>query len=149
MKVTTRTQDEIGIDRFGRVCGFRADAEHGEAFGRFAARLRALPESARKLLAHITELAYREHHDARKPGVAYLPELHETCGLGVDEVYELLKQLEQGEFVRVEGEYPFQDVVPRELSGGWEVMQDLWGFCQLERMAVRDLVVDMRFDRLA
>ena len=147
--MTTKMQDEIVIGRFGEVCGFAADAAHAESFGKFVTRLRSLPESARKLLAHIAELAYREHHDGRKPGVAYLPELHETCGLGVDEMYGLLKQLEQGEFVRVEGEYPFQDVVPREISPAWEVMRDLWRFCQAEKIALRDVVVDLKVDCLA
>lgn len=147
--MTTRTQDEIAIDRFGKACGFAADAKYGEAFGKFAARLQALPESARKLLAHISELAYREHHDGRKQGVAYLPELHETCGLGVDEMYELLKQLEQGEFIRLEGEYPFQEVALRDLPGGWVVMQDLWRFCQGEQISLREVLVDLKFDRLA
>jgi hypothetical protein len=147
--VTTKTQNEISIVRLGEVSEFTVDAEHGEAFGKFVTRLRALPESARKLLAHVAELAYREHHDGRKPGVAYLPELHETCGLGVDEMYELLKVLEQGEFVRVEGEYPFQDVVPREISPGWGVMRDLWRFCRSTKTALRELVVDLKFDCLA
>ena len=147
--MTTKTQDEIAISRFGDVCGFRVDAEHGEVFLKFVARLRGQPAAARKLLEHLTDLACREHHDGRKPGVAYLPELHETCGLGVDEMYELLKQLEQGEFVRVEGEYPFQDVAPTEVSPGWEVMRDLWRFCEAEKISLRDLVVDLKFDALA
>jgi hypothetical protein len=150
--VTTKTQDEISIGGFGKVCGFAGDAGHADGFGKFATRLRALPESARKLLAHIAELAYREHHDGRKPGAAYLPELHETCGIGVDEMYALLRQLEQGGFVHVEGEYPFQDVVLKGVAlpgAEWSLMQDLWCFCTAEQIPLRDVVVDLKFDSLA
>lgn len=150
--MTTRTQDEIAIGRFARVCGFGDDPGHVEAFSKFAGRLRLLPESARKLLVHITELAFREHHDGRKPGAAYLPELHETCGVGVDEMYELLKQLEQSGFVRIEGEYPFQDVALQHVGVArteWPLMQDLWRFCKLEQISLRDVLVDLKFDFLA
>ena len=150
--MTTKIQDEIAIGRFGEVCGLAADATHVDAFGKFAGRLHALPEGARKLLAHITDLAYREHHDGRKPGVAYLPELHETCGIGVDEMYGLLKQLEQAGFVRVEGEYPFQDVALQDVPCGateWPLMQDLWRFCKTEPISLRDVVVDLKFKSLA
>jgi hypothetical protein len=150
--VTTKTQDEISIGRFAKVCGFAGNAGHGDAFGKFVTRLRALPESARKLLAHSAELAYREHHDGRKPDAAYLPELHETCGIGVDEMYEMLKQLEQEGFIHVEGEYPFQSVVLKDaaLPGGeWPLMQDLWRFCTAEQIPLRDVVVDLKFESLA
>ena len=72
--------------------------------------MNSVPEYARKLLAHIVELAYRKHEDDRKPGVAYLPELHETCGLDVDAMYVQLKMLEKAGLVVVEGEYPFEEV---------------------------------------
>lgn len=65
---------------------------------------------ARRLLAHIVELAQREHQDGRKPGVAYLPEVHESCGLDVDAMYGCLKELQQAGLVAVEGEYPFEEV---------------------------------------
>ena len=149
--MSTKIGDEKTIARFGNVCGFTADAGRREALGNFGARVRMLNESARKLLAHIAELAYREHHDGRKPGVAYLPELHETCGLGVDEMYDLLKELEQGDFIQVEGEYPFQDVALRKvpLEGAeWALMLDLWKFSQSERISLRDLLVDVKFERV-
>lgn len=148
----TRTHDELAIGRLGEVCGFGSDATHVDGFSKFAVRLRSLPESARKLLAHIAELAYREHHDGRKRGAAYLPELHETCGIGVDEMYELLKQLEAGGFVQVEGEYPFQEVALQDVAladSQWPLMQDLWRFCNTEQMSLRDVVVNLKFDSLA
>jgi DNA-binding transcriptional ArsR family regulator len=73
-------------------------------------KLNSVPEYARKLLAHIVELVHRKHEDARKPGVAYLPEVHESCGLDVDAMYAHLKELEQAGLVVVEGEYPFEEV---------------------------------------
>ena len=150
--MTTKTQGEIAMGRFRQACGFSGEAGYAEGFGEFITRLRALPEGARKLLAHITELAYREHHDGRKPGAAYLPELHETCGIGVDEMYELLQQLERGGFAHVEGEYPFQDVVLKSVAlpgTEWPLVQDLWRFCSAEQIPLRDVVVDLKFDSLA
>src|SRR5579859_8032823 len=75
-----------------------------------AERLRSISERARKLLVHITELAYRGRGQQRKPDVAYLPELYESCGLGVEEMYPLLKELKAAAFIDVEDYYPFEDI---------------------------------------
>lgn len=150
--MTAKTEHEVTIGRFGQLCGFAADAGHTNAFLEFAVRLRALPESSRKLLAHIAELAYREHHDGRKPGAAYLPELHETCGIGVDEMYDLLKELEQAGFVRMEGEYPFQEVAVNSVrvsEKDWVIARDLWQLSNKEPRVLRDVIVHLQFDCLA
>lgn len=116
----------------------------------FAIRLQGLPVAHRKLLAHIAAFAYRDHHDERKMGTAYLPELHETCGLGVDEMYSMLRQLEAAAFIRVEGKYPFEDVVVcDEPHLHWPVLGDLARFCSGGKVSLNDLVVDLRFDLLA
>jgi hypothetical protein len=147
----TFTADSIG--KFARVCGFTADASRAAAVGDFATRVQSLPAFARKMLAHIAELAYSEHHDGRKPGVAYFPELHETSGVGVDEMYALLQEIECAGLIRLEGEYPFQNVVPADvqLSGqaSWPVLHDVARFCSSKRIPLRDLLVDLRFDEWA
>lgn len=150
----TGTPLAIAIGRFGRVCGFTPDPPRAAAVAAVAGRLGSLPEYARKLLALVTELAYREHNDGRKRGAAYLPELHETCGLGVDEMYAVLNQLESAGFIRIEGEYPFQDVALPKVAladkpESWALMLDVARFCASEHIPLRDLIVDLRFDRLA
>ena len=140
----------ISIRRFARVCGFSADELRALAASAFFERLRELPEFSRKLLANIAELAYRPHGDGRKLGAAYLPELHESCGLGVDEMYALLRELEGSGFIRMEGEYPFQDVLPAgALPSSWEIEGDLVKFCAAEKLSLRDLMVELRSELLA
>lgn len=140
----------VTLARFARVCGFADDSQHINAVTEYMARLRRLPPYSRKLLAHLAELAYRPHADGRKFGAAYLPEASETCGLGVDEMYRILQELENAEFIRVEGEYPFQDVlITDEASAGWPIMRDLSAFCSAQQVPLREVVVDLRTDLLA
>jgi hypothetical protein len=119
----------------------------------FARRLRSISKFERKLLAHVAELAYSEHRDGRKPGVAYFPELHETSGVGVDEMYALLQEIERAGLIRLEGEYPFQDVVPADVQlanqQAWPLLRDLVRFSIAEKIPLRELLVDLRFDDLA
>jgi hypothetical protein len=137
------------IDRFARVCGFSPDAARLVALTTFESRLRPISPESRKLLAHAADLATRSHGAARKPNAAYLPELHETCGLDVDAMYHLLKELEDGGFVEIEGKYPFQDVMlGSDAQTGWPLIADLARFCAAEKIPLRDLIVDLRFDLL-
>ena len=129
---------------------FPLDPAHASAVAEFTKRLQALPVADRKLLAHVAAFAYRDHPDQRKPGAAYLPELHETCGLGVDEMYSMLRHLETAGFVRVEGSYPFEDVfVCDEPQLQWPILGDLVRFCSGGEVSLNDLVVDLRFDLLS
>lgn len=137
------------IGKFARVCGFPDDPQRRRAVAEYMARLQRLPEFSRKLLAHLAELAYRPHGDARKFGAAYLPEVSETSGLGVDEMYAMLQQLERDELIRMEGEYPFQDVlIADEPVASWSIMRDLAQFAAAEHVALRDIIVDLRADLL-
>lgn len=151
----TSTKGYAGIEiaRFAKLCAFNPDSARAAAVAEAAERLRAVPEFARKLLAQVIDLAYREHHDGRKSGVAYLPEVYESCGIGVDEMYGFLRQLESAGLVRVEGEYPFQNAVPSDLAVGdgsrWPFLRDLARFCAAEHIPLRDLIVDLHFEKLA
>jgi hypothetical protein len=140
----------LPIGRFARVCGFPDDPQRRRAVAEYITRLRRLPEFSRKLFAHLAELAYRPHDDARRFGVAYLPELSETSGLGVDEMYAMLQELERAELIRMEGEYPFQDVlIADEPVASWSLMRDLAQFSAAERVPLRDIIVDLRAEVLA
>lgn len=136
------------IERFGRVCGFVPDAAKQASVAAFEATLRSLSPSARKLLAHIADLATRSHGASRQANAAYMPELHETCGLDPDAMYRLLKELESAGCVQIEGQYPFQDGMLAPTSEGWQLIGDLARYCAAEKISLRDVIVDLNFDLL-
>jgi predicted transcriptional regulator len=138
---------QVAIDRFARVCGFAPDANKQAAVAAFEATLRSLSPAARKLLAHVADLATRSHSAIRRENAAYMPELHETCGLDPDAMYGLLKELENAGSVRIEGEYPFQDVVPTA-GGDWPLIVDLARYCAAEKLPLKDVIVDLKFELL-
>ncbi len=110
----------------------------------YAARVAAVPEFARKLLAHVVELAYAPHKTERARATAYLPELHETCGLDVDAMYALLGKLEDAGLIEIEGEYPFQDVKLRDR----EQLDELVRRAGERGVSPRQVLVESRFDLL-
>jgi hypothetical protein len=116
-----------------------------------ARQLRAVPENSRKLLARIIELAYRgkgEEHD-RRQNTAYLPELHESCGLDVEAMYDALKPLQSAGLIEVKREYPFEEItlVARGPSGG-NALAELAGWCNRAKVSMWDVVVDLQWDVL-
>jgi hypothetical protein len=114
----------------------------------FANRLRSISERARKLLVHIAELAYHGRGQQRKPDVAYLPELYESCGLGVEEMYPLLSDLKAAGLIEVEDQYPFEDIRILPVASGWHVVAALSQFAERQKISLRDLLVDLRFELL-
>ena len=71
-----------------------------------------LSTSARKLLAVIARQADHGTLRSKAPGVATLPEVHEACGLDPEPMQVLLKELCDAGWVRIEGEYPFEELRP-------------------------------------
>lgn len=114
----------------------------------FGHRLRSVSEQARKLLVQIVELAYHGRGQQRKPDVAYLPELYESCGLGVEAMYPLLDELQKAGLIDVEDRYPFEDVKIPSTSSGVNVLAELSRICESEKIPLRDVIVDLRFERL-
>ena len=109
----------------------------------FAGRVRLLPVPARKLLCVI---ARQVHHGAlrsKDPGIATMPEIHEACGLDVDEMYSVLQALRHGGFIELESRYPFEEI---RLSGGAE---SILKRCDAAGTSLEDVLVELRFDRLA
>jgi hypothetical protein len=143
-------QKQIDFERFAQSCGISA----GEAqpfdndLRDFEARLGPLSEYARKLLVHIAELAYHGRGLERKPDVAYLPELYESCGLGVETLYPLLDELKKAGFIEVEDRYPFEDVKILPATCGVNLLRAIAHFCETEKIPLRDVLVDLRFDSL-
>jgi hypothetical protein len=117
---------------------------HAKEIREFSDRLHSVSAQARKLLAHIAELAYHGRGQQRKPDVAYLPELHESCGLDVEGMYSLLHELQQAKLIQVEDRYPFEDVKILRASSGWNVLQAIAGFSQNRKIPLREILVGFR-----
>lgn len=117
---------------------------HSADLREFSERLHSVSEQAQKLLAHIAELAYHGRGQQRKPDVAYLPELHESCGLDVEAMYSLLSELQGAKLVRLEDPYPFEDVRILPSSSGWNVLEALAKFCETQNLMLREVLVDFR-----
>ena len=67
---------------------------------------------ARKLLEVIKQQADHGTLRSKARGVATMPEVHEACGLDPDPLHEMLAVLERAGLIRIEGEYPFEELRP-------------------------------------
>jgi hypothetical protein len=74
------------------------------------ANFQDLPVAARKLLSVIAQQATHGTLRSKGPGIATMPEVHEACGLDVDQMYAVLQVLREARLIRVEGEYPFEEI---------------------------------------
>jgi hypothetical protein len=119
-------------------------AAHAGEIREFSDRLSSVSEHARKLLAHVAELAYHGRGEQRKPDVAYLPELHESCGLDVEGMYSLLNELQQAKLIQVEDQYPFEDVKILRSASGWNALQAIAEFAEERRVPLREMLVGFR-----
>ena len=114
-----------------------------------AGRLQALPESSRKLLAHIIELAYGKNRDGRQQDTAYLPELYESCGLDVEAMYETLQPLQRAGLIELENQYPFEDIrIAAVGDSGGKLLPAVSRICNGDKFLLREVIVDLRFDLL-
>jgi hypothetical protein len=142
---------KIKIGKFmgaGLVVGGDA-AIHAASVALLADRLAGVSEQARKLLMRITELAYHGRGDDRQKDTAYLPELHESCGLDVESMYATLAILQQAGLIQVEKQYPFEDVrLPKASGASAPVLATISQFCEQEQIPLREVIVDLRFDLL-
>ncbi len=117
---------------------------HAADVREFSEKLHSVSEQARKLLAHVAELAYHGRGQQRKRDVAYLPELHESCGLDVEAMYSLLNELQKIGLIQVEDPYPFEDVKILSSSSGWNVLEALTKFSETHNVSLREVLVDFR-----
>jgi hypothetical protein len=124
------------------------DPAEAQDLSEFQSRLGLVSQPARKLLVHIATLAYHGRGQNRKIDTAYFPELHESCGLDVDAMYALLKELAQAHLIEIEDRYPFEDVRIAAMGSGGNVLFALSAFAESEGVSLRELLVDLRFDLL-
>src|SRR5262245_63125802 len=90
---------------------------------RFVERLQLLPVQARRLLCVIVRQAYHGTLRSKAPGRATMPEIHEACGLDVDELHGTLAFLKDSHFISLEGSYPFEEI---QLEGDRVGAPSIW-----------------------
>jgi hypothetical protein len=100
--------------------------------------LRRLPLAARKLLCVAAGQAYHGALKSKRPGTATMPEVHEACGLDVDQLYSLLELLKQTGLVLVEGQYPFEEL---RFPASIQTVADL---CARNGIPLEQVLVDLR-----
>lgn len=82
-------------------------------------RLKEVSPHAAKLYARMVEMSRSGRGQARSQDAAYLPELYESCGVTVEEMYAYIEELKNARLIEVEGEYPFEDakIVDADAAG--------------------------------
>lgn len=113
-----------------------------ESLAQFRRRLEELPIPARRLLCLIAQQAQYGTLRSKDPGIATMPELHEACGLGVDQMYSLLHILRDAQLILIEGAYPFEEIRLTEASP----LELLLKQCESAGIPIQNVVVNLRFD---
>lgn len=126
----------------------RPGANRVQDLREFAGRLGSVSAQARKLLVHIAELAYHGRGQERKADVAYLPELHESCGLDVDAMYSLLQELQTAKFIDVEDQYPFEDIRVLPSPSGLNLLAEIGKHTEDAKIPLRSVLVDLQLELL-
>ena len=100
---------------------------------------------ARHLLCVIARQAFHGTLRSKDPGVATMPEVHEACGLDVDGMYAVVKTLRDAGLISLEGEYPFEEI---RFIGEGVAMESILQRCESAKIALEDVVAELRFDLL-
>jgi hypothetical protein len=104
---------------------------------------------ARRLLCVIVRQAYHGTLLSKTPGRATMPEIHEACGLDVDEMQSLLSVLRDAGLITIEGAYPFEEIrlEDEDVSEGglWRLVL---GRCESAGMELEACVVNLQFGNL-
>src|SRR5262245_28096562 len=87
-------------------------------------RLWSLPMPARRLLCVIVRQAHQGSRRSKAPGRATMPEIHEACGLDVDQMQELVAILKGSGLIAIEGAYPFEEIHLLDSSLWKKVLND-------------------------
>ncbi len=75
-----------------------------------------------------------------------MPEVHEACGLDVDAMYSVLTVLREARLIDLEGEYPFEEI---RLAGEGIAMESILQRCEVAKVALEDVVGELKFDLLS
>ena len=119
------------------------------ALQRLVERLQLLPVQARRLLCVIVRQAYQGTLRSKAPGRATMPEIHEACGLDVDELQGLLAMLRASQWISLEGAYPFEEVqLEGEAVGGASGWETVLNRCHAAGIPLETVVVDLQLDHV-
>ena len=114
---------------------------------RLAERLRLLPVQARRLLCVIVRQVYHGTLRSKAPGRATMPEIHEACGLDVDELQGLLASLQDAQFVSLIGSYPFEELQLEDtLDCDANIWQTVLKCCDSTGTPLETVVVDLQIE---
>jgi hypothetical protein len=111
----------------------------------FAAILERLPLPARKLLCVIARQIYHGALRSKTPGTATMPEIHEACGLDVDQMISALRILKEVRLIEAEGDYPFEEI---RWTGDGVAMEAIHRRCEAAGIPLEVVVAELRFDLL-
>jgi len=96
--------------------------------------------AARKLLTLVAEQAPAEpQHEA------LMPRLHEACGLDPEEMDRYLNELRLAELIRVDGQYPFQQIAVASTDSGWNAVDSLIRLARAAKVEPRGAFGDLDF----
>lgn len=78
-----------------------------------------------------------------------MPEVHEACGLDVDELYGVLHILKDAQFVTVLDSYPFEEMkLTGESPAESAVLQMILNCCDTGNVPLETVLVDLHFESL-
>jgi hypothetical protein len=89
-------------------------------------RLRPLPVTARRLFCVILRQTRRGSVISKNPGTATMPELHESCGLDVEQIYPLLFSLRDAGLIEITGDYPFEELRPVAVDADLDQLEEVF-----------------------
>jgi hypothetical protein len=116
---------------------------------RFVERLRFLPVQARRLLCVIARQAYHGTLRSKALGRATMPEIHEACGLDVDELQGALAFLKDSHLLSLEGSYPFEEVhLEGDPGGDSSIWERVLKRCDDTGTPLESVIVDMQLGGL-
>jgi hypothetical protein len=107
-------------------------------FREFTERLAKVSRGARKLLTLVAEQAPTEiEHEA------LMPRLHESCGLDPEEMDRFLHELSAATLVRIDGQYPFEQIALVVEPSGWTPMDALARLAKAKSVNLRQALGDL------
>ena len=123
-----------------RVAGWN-EAErqqHAPELRGFFERLTGVSRGARKLLTLIAEQAPTEQEHE-----ALMPRLHEACGLDPEEMDRYLHELQSARLIRIDGQYPFEQIAPTAEASGMVPMELIAKSAKQKNVILRDAIGEL------
>lgn len=130
------------VDQLARLEGWTAEQREVRTreLTALIAKLGTVSPSARKLLTLVAEQAPAEpQHEA------LMPRLHEACGLDPEEMDRHLAELRRAGLVRVDGQYPFEQIAVTTSESGWDAVASLIHLARECKLEPREAFAELDF----